>query len=93
MIGGWEYYEKIFDYSDCRLLRKDSYNMQLAKAAQTAVGDRAEFEILDYSDVPFMNQDIEYPAPEAVQRVRNQIKATDGVWFFTPEYNHFFPGF
>lgn len=73
-------------------LRKDSYNRQLAKAAQIVVGDRAEFEILDYSDVPFMNQDLEYPAPEAVRRVRDQIKAADGVWFFTPEYNHYFPG-
>ncbi|ATW25781.1 NADPH-dependent FMN reductase [Candidatus Formimonas warabiya] len=73
-------------------LRKDSYNRQLARAAQAIVGDRAEFEILDYSDVPFMNQDLEFPAPEAVRRVRDQIKAADGVWFFTPEYNHYFPG-
>lgn len=73
-------------------LRKDSYNRQLARAAQSVVGDRAEFEILDYTDVPFMNQDIEYPAPAAVRRVRNRIKAADGIWFFTPEYNHFFPG-
>ena len=72
--------------------RKDSYNLQLAKAAQVVVGDRSEFEILDYSDVPFMNQDIEYPAPDAVRRVREKIKSADGIWFFTPEYNHFFSG-
>jgi chromate reductase len=73
-------------------LRKDSYNRQLAKAAQVMIGERAEFEILDYSDVPLLNQDIEYPAPRAVRRVREQIKAADGVWFFTPEYNHYFSG-
>ncbi len=73
-------------------LRKDSYNRQLALAAKTIVGDRAEFELLDFDDVPFMNQDIEFPAPEAVKRVREKIKAADGIWFFTPEYNHFFPG-
>lgn len=39
-----------------------------------------------------MNQDIEYPAPEAVKRVRDAVKSADGIWFFTPEYNHFFPG-
>lgn len=73
-------------------LRKESYNRQLALAAQQAVGDRAVFEILEFSDVPLLNQDIEYPAPEAVSRVRQQILEADGVWFFTPEYNHYFSG-
>lgn len=73
-------------------LRKDSYNRQLAMAAKIIAQDRAEIELLDFADVPFMNQDIEYPAPEAVKRVREKIKAADGIWFFTPEYNHFFPG-
>lgn len=73
-------------------LRKDSYNRQLALAAKELVGDRAEFTLLDYNDVPMMNEDIEHPAPEAVRRVRELVKAADGIWFFTPEYNHFFPG-
>lgn len=73
-------------------LRKDSYNRQLALLAKEAVGDRAEFELLEYSDVPMMNEDIEFPPPEPVQRVRQVIASADGVWFFTPEYNHFFPG-
>ncbi len=73
-------------------LRKDSYNRQLALAAGEILGDRARFKILEYGDVPLMNQDIEYPAPEAVSRVRGEVKEADGVWFFTPEYNHYFPG-
>ncbi len=73
-------------------LRENSFNRQLALAAKEVVGDRAIFEIVDYDDVPFMNQDIEYPAPDAVCRVREQIKAADGVWIFTPEYNHSYPG-
>lgn len=73
-------------------LRKDSYNKQLAQKAKELIGDRADFEILDYADVPLMNQDIEYPAPSTVAAIREKIKAADGVWFFTPEYNHFFPG-
>ena len=59
-------------------LRKDSYNRQLAMIAKDVVGDRADFELLDYTDVPLMNQDIEYPAPDAVCRVREQIKSADG---------------
>ena len=73
-------------------LRENSYNRQLALAAKEIVGERAIFEIVDFSDVPYMNQDIEYPAPESVRRVREQIKAADGVWIFTPEYNHSYPG-
>ena len=73
-------------------LRENSYNRQLALAAKEIVGDRAIFEIVDYDDVPMMNQDIEYPAPDAVCRVREQIKSADGVWIFTSEYNHSYPG-
>ncbi len=73
-------------------LRKDSYNRQLALIAKDVIGDRADFELIDYADVPLMNQDIEYPAPDAVKRVRDAVKSANGVWFFTPEYNHFFSG-
>ena len=73
-------------------LRKESYNRQLALVAKELIGERADFELLEYQDVPLMNQDIEYPAPEAVKRVRDAVKSADGIWFFTPEYNHFFSG-
>ena len=73
-------------------LRQDSYNRQLAMEAGRMIGSGVEFELLDYTDVPLMNQDIEYPAPDAVRRVRGIIKSASGVWFFTPEYNHFFTG-
>ena len=70
-------------------LRKDSYNRQLALAAKELIGGRADFRILEYQDIPLMNQDIEFPAPASVMRVREEVKAADGIWFFTPEYNHF----
>ncbi len=35
-----------------------------------------------------MNEDIEFPAPAAVQRLRTQLQEADGIWFFSPEYNH-----
>lgn len=73
-------------------LRKDSYNRQLALTAKHMSMNVSDFEILDYADVPLMNQDIEFPAPESVRRVREVVKSADGIWFFTPEYNHFFPG-
>ena len=72
--------------------RENSYNRQLALAAKDLIAERAGFTLLEYRDVPLMNEDIEYPAPEAVKRVREKVKSADGIWFFTPEYNHFFPG-
>jgi len=73
-------------------LRKESFNRQLALAAKEVLGDRVDYALLEYQDVPFMNEDIEFPAPDAVKRVREEVKSADGIWFFTPEYNHFFPG-
>lgn len=72
-------------------LKKWSYNRQLAMATKNVIGNRADFEILEYADVPFMNEDIEFPTPEPVKRVREAVKAADGVWFFTPEHNHYPP--
>lgn len=73
-------------------LRKESYNRQLALAAKDIIGDLADFTLLEYQEVPLMNQDIEYPTPDAVKDARDAVKAADGIWFFTPEYNHYFPG-
>jgi len=73
-------------------LRKDSFNLQLAKEAEKYLKDKVSVEIIDYSEVPLLNQDIEFPAPARVKEIREKIKKADGIWFFTPEYNHFFPG-
>lgn len=73
-------------------LRKQSFNHQLAREIERIIGDRAEVTFLDWGDVPLMNQDIEWPAPEAVQRVRDAVLAADGLWFFSPEYNYQIPG-
>ena len=72
--------------------RENSFNHQLAQYVKQIIGEKASFDILEYKDVPLFNQDIEFPAPEAVVRVRKIIQSADAVWFFTPEYNHYFPG-
>ena len=76
-------------------LRKGSYNRQLAEAARAVMAQRhpdVEFELLEWADVPFMNQDIEHPEPAPVARVRAAVRSADGVWLFSPEYNHAVPG-
>lgn len=51
-----------------------------------------ETSFLDYSKLPFMSQDIEFPAPIEVEKVRNDVKGADALWIVTPEYNGSVPG-
>ena len=73
-------------------LRKNSFNRQLAQEIEKLINDRAEVSYLSFSDLPYMNQDIEFPAPKEVERVRREVESADGVWFITPEYNSSYPG-
>jgi len=73
-------------------LRKESFNLQLAKLAEEMLKDKVQVSILYYADLPFMNQDIEFPTPESVARVRQVVLESDGIWIFSPEYNYQIPG-
>ena len=73
-------------------LRKESFNLQLAKLAEEMLKDKVQVSILYYADLPFMNQDIEFPMPESVARVRQVVLESDGIWIFSPEYNYQIPG-
>ncbi|MBR4156538.1 MAG: NAD(P)H-dependent oxidoreductase [Bacteroidales bacterium] len=80
--------------------RKESFNRQLAKIAEDYLKDRYEISYLDFNDIPFMNQDLEIKGQgqhlshdqEHIYRVRQEILKADGIWIFTPEYNHSYPG-
>lgn len=79
----------------CGSLRAQSLNRQVGvHAAQMLdeVSPRLRTQWLDYADLPFMNQDIEFPTPTPVERVRAQVMAADAVWVFSPEYNQGIPG-
>lgn len=73
-------------------LRKQSFNRELSEMVKGMLQGRAEVTELDYSQVPFINQDEEYPAPQAVTDARKAIAEADGVWIFSPEYNYSYPG-
>jgi len=72
--------------------REGSFNRQLSLIAKDMVGEWAEVEYLDPYSIPFMDQDIEYPAPDSVAAAREAVADADALWVFTPEYNHQIPG-
>ena len=72
--------------------RKRSFNRTLAERAASIIGRRAEVTFLEYQDIPYMNQDIEYPAPDSIRKIREEIMSADGIWIFSPEYNFNIPG-
>lgn len=76
----------------CGSLRKHSLNKQVGDFVAGLLEGKAVTEWLDYADLPYMNQDEEFPVPTAVQRIRDRIAAADAVWVFSPEYDHGIPG-
>ena len=73
-------------------LRTKSFNRQVAIVAKGIIGNRAEVQELDFSDLPLLSQDIEQPELEVVARIRKDVSEADGLWIFSPEYNMSYPG-
>jgi chromate reductase len=69
-------------------LRKNSYNRSALRAAQELVPEEAVLETHELDGIPPYNQDLENPAPEAVQRLKAKVRAADAILFVTPEYNY-----
>ena len=72
--------------------RTHSFNRAIALYTKKALMSKSEVSILDYSALPFINQDLENNLPEEVKRVKEKVKKADILWFFTPEYNQSYPG-
>ncbi|TFL10008.1 NAD(P)H-dependent oxidoreductase [Pusillimonas caeni] len=73
-------------------LRKNSYNRQLADTVAAMATGTLRFQRVRIDDLPLYNQDEDENQAEAVQRMKREICAADGVLFVTPEYNRSIPG-
>jgi len=74
-------------------LRKGSFNTALLKAAIPLAPEGVTFTSGTIEGIPLYNADIEREGvPQAVQALKDQIAAADGVVLFTPEYNNSIPG-
>jgi len=75
-------------------LRRDSHNTSLLRAAAKALPPGVELELFDgLADLPHYDADLDVdPAPDSVERLRDEIADADGVLIATPEYNGSIPG-
>ncbi len=73
-------------------LRKESYNLKTAKAIMEVAPESLELELLDISGLPMFNEDLEETPPKEWVKLRDEIRAVDGLLFLTPEYNRSIPG-
>ncbi|MBP1934954.1 NADPH-dependent FMN reductase [Ammoniphilus resinae] len=73
-------------------LRKESYNMHLAKTMQERYQEKFDIEIADIRSLPHFDQDEENNPPQAVKEFKESVASADGVIIITPEYNWSIPG-
>lgn len=73
-------------------IRKESFNRKLANAIiKMAPGDFS-LKLLSIGDLPLYNQDEDANQAPSVKRLKEELNASHGVIFVTPEYNRSIPG-
>lgn len=73
-------------------LRRDSFNGRLAQAVRALAPAGLELVDIAIDDLPLYNQDDDERPAASVLRLKDSIRACDGLLFFTPEYNRSVPG-
>lgn len=72
-------------------LREHSYNRVLFETMRDMMPEDVDLIEIRIDDIPLLNPDYEFPAPDSVARLREEFEAMDAIWIFTPEYNHTYP--
>lgn len=75
-------------------LRAGSFNTALLRAARQEAGEGVTLQIATLHGIPLYDADLEARdgLPAAVQALKAQVLAADGVLLATPEYNNGIPG-
>ncbi len=75
-------------------LRRGSLNTLLLRNAAALMPEGAQLEIGAIHGIPLYDGDVEAASgiPQAVQQLKDQIIACDGLLLVTPEYNNGIPG-
>ena len=73
-------------------LRRESMSRRLAQALKPLAPTSFEWHELAIGDLPLYNGDLEAELPSPWQRLREEVRASDGLVFIVPEYNRSLPG-
>lgn len=74
-------------------LRRGSLNTRLLNEARRLAPDGMHIELfVGLEEIPHFNEDLELPAPAPAKRLRERVRAADGLLIATPEYNASIPG-
>ena len=73
-------------------LRKASFTRRVAVAAMARAPKATPCRFVEIGNLPHYNQDLDANPPAEWESFRAEIKKSDAVLFFTPEYNRSFPG-
>lgn len=71
-------------------LRKKSVNTASLRAAQEVAPAGVLIEIVDIGHLPLYNEDLRHEGsfPDAVVKIREQVRAADAILLACPEYNY-----
>lgn len=73
-------------------LRRESINRKLAKALIQLAPSHLACKLLKIDDLPLYDQDDDGDQASAVKRLKDEVQASQGIIFVTPEYNRSIPG-
>ena len=72
-------------------LRKGAFSRSVANYFVDNAPHDVEFKIMEISQLPMYNQDLESTPPAEWVKFREQVNALDGLLFVTPEHNRSLP--
>ena len=73
-------------------LRKDSFNMKIAKYIEEVMAKEYEITIANIGNLPLYNEDLDLVNPPTEwENFREEVGKWDAVLFITPEYNRSMP--
>jgi chromate reductase len=72
-------------------LRAGSLNRMTAKALAALAPETLALDIVEISELPMYNQDLDGDPPASWLSFRERVRAADGALFVTPEYNRSVP--
>jgi chromate reductase len=73
-------------------LREGSINRKVARSMCAIRDDDLTCSMIEIGDLPLFNQDLEMTPPDQWVRFKDQVAASDGILFCSPEYNRGMPG-